>query len=97
MRSVRSYFLPIILAVYSDITRKVDGFRAESLDGMPRNQWTTCSGMTGRLGSEYALKSHGYKMVTVKGGPRCAGHLLSSFLESAFLMTATIMLVTTGN
>ncbi|OGW52444.1 MAG: hypothetical protein A2Y81_05490 [Nitrospirae bacterium RBG_13_43_8] len=55
MRSVRGYFLPIILAVYSDITRKVDGFRAESLDGMPRNQWTTCSGMTGRLGSEYAL------------------------------------------
>jgi hypothetical protein len=55
MRSVRGYFLPIILAVYSDITRKVDGFRAESLDGMPRNQWTTCSGMTGRLGSEYAF------------------------------------------
>jgi hypothetical protein len=33
----------------------VVGFRAESLDGMPRNQWTTCSGMTGRLGPEYAL------------------------------------------
>jgi hypothetical protein len=56
MRSVRGYFVPIISAVYSDIIRKVDGFRAESMDEMPWNQLTTCSGMTGRLGSEYAIK-----------------------------------------
>ena len=47
----------------SGINRNVDGFPAESLDGMPRNQWSTCSGMTGRLGPEYACtrgnkKSH---------------------------------------
>jgi hypothetical protein len=35
----------------------VDGFRAESLDGLPRNQWTTCSGMTGRIAPEYAVAS----------------------------------------
>ena len=45
-----------ILSTCSGINRKVVGFPAESLDGMLRNQWSTCSGMTGRLGPEYAEK-----------------------------------------
>jgi len=65
MRSEEYSFVPIQISTCSETNGKVDGFRAESLDGMPRNQWTTCSGMAGRLGPEYALESHSLDLTVI--------------------------------
>ncbi|MFZ3135909.1 MAG: hypothetical protein WA126_00795, partial [Thermodesulfovibrionales bacterium] len=80
-------------STYSGINRNVDGFPAESLDGMPRNQWSTCSGMTGRLGPEYAFSLIAYFLAIIAAFLAYGGCDKWTYLSTiAIILTGAILI-----